>query len=260
LTLHRWIVGLFIIILLPGLVSCSAVQSYLQGEGPAQEPFQPVADAPLPVPASAVPEPELPIPAFPAPEDLPQAEIGEPPAGPSEEPVGNINEEEPPSAGGEAPLVEVLPLAPSAQAAAGGTIYIPQPGTPVGIPNFTNPSLGCLWMGVGGQIFNQAGVPQQNLLVELGGALGGQTLSALTLTGSATMWGPGGYEFKLADGPQASQGTLWIQVHNLQGETLTGRLPFDTYSECERNAILFNLAEVQVSQSFLPFIYREAGQ
>jgi hypothetical protein len=259
LTLHRWIVGLFIIILLPGLVSCSAVQSYLQGQGPAEEPYQPVAEVPLPVPASAVPEPELPIPASPVPEDPPPAEAGEP-AGPEEEPDEIINEEDPPSAVGEAPLVDALPLAPSAQAAAGGTIYVPQPGTPVGIPNFTNPSLGCLWMGVGGQIFNQAGAPQQNLLVELGGTLGGHTLSSLTLTGSATMWGPGGYEFLLANVPQASQDTLWIQLHNLQGETLTGRLPFDTYSECERNAILFNLAEVQVSQSFLPFIYREAGQ
>lgn len=79
--------------------------------------------------------------------------------------------------------------------------YTLQPGTPVAVGGFVHSDLGCNWMGVGGQVFALDSTPVKQLVVELGGTMNGQAVSQLSLTGAATQWGPGGYEFTLADHP-----------------------------------------------------------
>lgn len=136
--------------------------------------------------------------------------------------------------------------------------YVPQVGTPFGLPNFSHPDLACNWMGVGGQIFGSDGWPVAFLVVEIGGELGEQPVSQLALTGTAQQWGPGGYEFVLGDRPIASRRTLWLQVHDLEGRVLSGRLYFDTYDECNRNAIMINLAPApkgMAVRAYLPLIF-----
>jgi len=130
------------------------------------------------------------------------------------------------------------------EAAAANIRYVLQPGSPTTLPNFAHPDLACNWIGVGGQVFALDGNPVKQLVVEVGGSLNKQAVNGLSLTGSAQQWGPGGFEFKLADAPVDSVDTVWIQIYDLNGEQVSEQIFFRTYNDCERNAILFNFAEV----------------
>jgi hypothetical protein len=121
--------------------------------------------------------------------------------------------------------------------------YILQPGTPVAVANFSHPEKGCDWMGLGGQVFNTNSEPVLYLVVEVGGTLNGANLSALALTGSATAWGPGGFEIKLADKPVESSGTVCVQFYDLGGTPLSDRVYLTTYLNCNQNAILVNMVQ-----------------
>jgi hypothetical protein len=136
--------------------------------------------------------------------------------------------------------------------------YHVQPGSPVGLPNIWHKELGCNWMGIGGQVFGREGWPEdETLVVELGGTLAGESLNAITLTGTATQWGPSGYEFTLGTEPVASQSSLWIQFFDIDGNSVSPRVLFDTYDDCERNAILLNMIHVERTEFeriFLPVL------
>lgn len=134
--------------------------------------------------------------------------------------------------------------------------YMLQPGNPAALTGFVHAELGCGWMGVGGQVFSLNSTPVDRLVVELGGTLNGQPISQLSLTGSATNWGPGGYEFTLGTHPADSSGTLWLRVLDLNGDPLSDRIYFTTYNDCAKNTILINLVEPVATQSnkiYLPF-------
>jgi hypothetical protein len=138
-------------------------------------------------------------------------------------------------------------------------IYQLQPGSPVALDNIFRPELGCNWMGVGGQVFGESGQPVGMLIVELGGSLNGKEVTALTLSGSASQWGPGGYEFNLAETPTLSVGSLWVQILSLEGRPLSQRVYFDTSDNCEQVAILINFSHtstVVVEQLYLPTIHQ----
>jgi hypothetical protein len=134
-----------------------------------------------------------------------------------------------------------------------------QPGTPVGVAGFVHADLGCKWMGIGGQVFALDSTPVKQLVVELGGTLGGQAISQLSLTGAATEWGPGGFEFTLANHPIESSGTLWLRVLDLNGDPISNRIYFTTYNDCSKNAILVNLSQLVPNmgiQQYLPLFGR----
>ena len=120
--------------------------------------------------------------------------------------------------------------------------YLVQAGNPIQVQNVTHPELGCEWMGVGGQAIDQNGAPIVGLVVQLGGTLGGFTQDMLTLTGSAAQfgYGPGGYEFKLGDGPVASNDSLYVQLLDQEGLPLSDKIFFDTSADCEKVLILVN--------------------
>jgi hypothetical protein len=135
-----------------------------------------------------------------------------------------------------------------------------QAGTPLGIANFIVPEAGCNWMGVGGQAFDLNSEPISSLVVEIGGSLGGQPVSRLTLSGSTAAFGPGGFVVQVANLPTASDGTLWVRLGGLDGKPLSDPLYLTTYADCERNLILVNFAEVATAlqpRVFLPSILRE---
>ncbi len=115
-----------------------------------------------------------------------------------------------------------------------------QIGSPVGIPNFAHPELGCQWMGVAGQVFNVNGKPLKDLVIELGGSLSGNEISELTILGQAEIYGPGGFEFELADSPIASDGTIWLRVYDFDGVPLSEESFFNTTDSCDQNLIIIN--------------------
>jgi hypothetical protein len=127
----------------------------------------------------------------------------------------------------------------------GGMPYVLQPGDPIAIPNIGHPEAGCNWMGVGGQATGLNNAPVLGLVVQLGGTLNGQTLGPVTLTGTATQYGPGGYEFELASQPVATSADLWVQLLDQAGAPLSEKIFFDTFAECDKNLVLVNFNQVR---------------
>ncbi len=119
-------------------------------------------------------------------------------------------------------------------------IYRSQPGTPVLMANYAHPEQGCQWSSVAGQVFDAAGKPVLNLVVQVRGTLNGQPFDQINLTGLALEYGPGGFEVKLASQAVTSTGTLSIQLLDLQAHPLSNPLPFNTSADCTRNVTLIN--------------------
>jgi hypothetical protein len=109
-----------------------------------------------------------------------------------------------------------------------------QPGNPVRIPNVANED-GCNWMGVGGQVFNLENDPIVNLGVHLEGTLDGEPVSLDAVTGSATNLGPSGYVFNLATEPIASENTIWVQLNDGAGNSLSEQVFITTMGVCDVN-------------------------
>jgi len=106
--------------------------------------------------------------------------------------------------------------------------------------NFLYPELGCNWMGIAGQVFDQNGIPVNNLVVSVKGMLDGKSVDLLALTGMAPDYGPGGYEIKIADKVIASKGSLKVIIYDLQGNPLSDAVLLDTFSDCSQNLIIVN--------------------
>lgn len=135
--------------------------------------------------------------------------------------------------------------------------YGVQANSPVQTSNFLFPDQGCNWTGVGGQVFSRQGEPITGLVVELSGILDGQTVVLLTLTGSAVELGPGGYAITLGLRPLETQGRATLQVYNLLGEQLTGKVPLYTSADCERSLTVLNFVEIDPQVRtvlFFPFV------
>lgn len=141
-------------------------------------------------------------------------------------------------------------------------LYKVQPGSPNAIENFAHPESGCNWMGVGGQVFDLTGNPVANLVIKLTGTFEDTTLEMVALTGGALYLGPGGYEFKIADRPLASEETLTLIVFDSQGRILSDPVPIKTYDDCTKNFILVNFLQTIVIengyQTYLPAVEMES--
>jgi hypothetical protein len=126
-----------------------------------------------------------------------------------------------------------------------GMPFVLQPGNPVAIANFSHPDLGCNWMGVAGQVIALDNVPIPGLMVQLGGVLDGNLMVPVTVTGTATQYGEGAYEFTLDSQPKASQKTLWVQLLDQDGNPLSEKIYFDTFEDCEKALVLVNFNQVK---------------
>jgi len=97
---------------------------------------------------------------------------------------------------------------------------------------------GCNWMGIGGQVFDANEAPVVYQTVHLEGELGGAHIDTDTLTGGATVLGPSGYVFDLADHPIASSETLSVRLVDQSGLPVSDPVAVTTYDICEKNFIL----------------------
>ena len=107
-----------------------------------------------------------------------------------------------------------------------------------------HPDEGCkLW--VAGQAFDMKGAPVVGITVQMGGYLDRKTVYLLSLTGTALQYGPGGYEFTLADQAVASKESVWVQLLDQEGYPLSARVFVDTSDSCEKNLTLVNFKQVR---------------
>lgn len=145
------------------------------------------------------------------------------------------------------PLITDTPVvSPQETIDPNGLAFIVQQGNPVAISSAAfRPDQGCNWMGVAGQALDISNAPVQWLIIQLGGRLDGKTVEALTMTGTATQYGQGGFEFTLADKPVASNKTLWVQLLDQAGLPLSDKIYFETVEDCEKNLIVINLKQVR---------------
>ena len=129
----------------------------------------------------------------------------------------------------------------------GGYLFEVRKGNPKAIPNIYHPELECNWMGVGGQVVDMSNAPVIGLIIRLGGNLPGVKFpeNTISLTGLALTYGRSGYEFKLADKPIASRGSLWVQLLNQSGGPLSDKVYFNTYENCEQNLIIIDFVQVR---------------
>lgn len=113
-----------------------------------------------------------------------------------------------------------------------------QGDAPIPIQNSFNLS-GCKWMGIGGQVFDLNGRPITAYSVHLEGG----SLNADSLTGSKPQYGPGGYEFKLADAPKQTSGVYRIQLRDAQLTPVSDWIAVNTFGDCARNVLLVNFVQ-----------------
>ncbi len=139
---------------------------------------------------------------------------------------------------------ETLTPAPPTETLAASAYKYALRGTPATLSGqVIHPDEGCkLW--VAGQAFDMKGAPVIGITVQMGGYLG-KSIYLLSLTGTALQYGPGGYEFTLADAPVASKESVWVQLLDQEGYPLSARVSFDTFEGCEKNLILVNFKQVR---------------
>ncbi len=102
----------------------------------------------------------------------------------------------------------------------------------------------CSWVGVAGQVLGLNDEPIRNLFIHLGGNLEGENFDRVTITGSAPIYGPGGYEF-IINQFVGSTSTLWIQLEDVQGLPMSERVYFDTHADCAYNLALIFLLQIR---------------
>ena len=147
------------------------------------------------------------------------------------------------------PTVESLPATetPSGPTSTPGDFaFALMDGSPSAIRGDTfHPELGCEWIGVAGQVVDLSGEAVRSQFIHLGGTVEGETISRLTITGSAPAYGLAGYEFIIANRLVGTTQTLWIQLEDVQGLPMSERIYFDTYADCERNLVVIYLQQVR---------------
>jgi hypothetical protein len=109
-----------------------------------------------------------------------------------------------------------------------------------------NSARGCKWMGVAGQVFDLKNSPVPlGIIVQVGGVVDGKVINVTSLTGTATQYGPAGYEVTLANQPVATQGALFIRLLDQAGLAISDRVVFNTYGDCNQNLVIINFKQVK---------------
>lgn len=126
--------------------------------------------------------------------------------------------------------------------------YALQLMNPYYLKNFTHSDLGCDWLGVAGQIFNLEGQVQKQVVIRAGGEINGspvieEMVMPLAEPDMDLAYGPGGFELTLANAVADTENDVWIQLFNLEGDTLSEKIYLTTYNDCQKNLILLNFVE-----------------
>ena len=125
--------------------------------------------------------------------------------------------------------------------------FEPQQGSPSAIAGTEfHPDVGCNWTGIAGQATSLNGEAVRGLFVQLGGSMPEvANMDNLIMTGLASQYGPGGFEFTLGNKLIASAGTLWIQLLDQQNLPLSDRIYFSTYDDCQKNLIIIYFTQMR---------------
>ena len=85
-----------------------------------------------------------------------------------------------------------------------------------------------------------------NKVVVATGKINGKPIEIIGVTGipEADIYGPGGFELKIADQVFSSEQALSLQVFDLEGFPISDSIPIDTFSDCEKNLIIINFQYV----------------
>lgn len=151
--------------------------------------------------------------------------------------------------------------APSAPVPSPTPAFVLQAGSPAYLPAFTHPEAGCAWVGIAGQVFNSAGLPQDNIVVVVKGLFNGKAVDALALSGLAKAYGAGGYEIQVGTASATTSEALTIQLLNDKFEPLSPVYPVQTFDDCQKNLILMNFQSTENQfWLYLPAILNETSE
>lgn len=123
-----------------------------------------------------------------------------------------------------------------------GPYFDVQEGSPVWAEHFSGL---CDSMYIGGVVLDLNGAPMMDVLIQLGGTVGGQPLyEELVFPGQAPQFGESGFEFDLG-APQETPGTAYLVVLDEEGEMISGYLFFPTMGDCSQNLTIFNIIQIR---------------
>lgn len=97
--------------------------------------------------------------------------------------------------------------------------------------------LGCDWLSIAGQVFDQDGNPVTGLPVQI---IGDQ-FEGIQFTGSATLFGPSGYEVFLNESPVEAE--FEVRLLSTTGRPLSEPIIVRTIDDCERNVAIANFVQ-----------------
>lgn len=107
------------------------------------------------------------------------------------------------------------------------------------------PNSECESLFIAGQVWDLAGEPVVGLTLHLFGELGGVEIDQQVVSGSATIYGESGYEFRLEGLVVNSSDRLFLQLVDTNGLPLSNPFGLRTYEDCQKNMILVNLKQVR---------------
>jgi len=137
----------------------------------------------------------------------------------------------------------------SASPQASEYLFTIQEGSPFYLANFAHPAKGCSWTGVAGQVFDEQSQIIKDLTVLIGKiAATEKDHEWYSMTGTATAYGDGGYEIQVMEAPRNTTQAYWIQIVGESGESLSDRIYFDTFEDCQKNLILINFVPLGQSE------------
>ena len=137
--------------------------------------------------------------------------------------------------------------------------FMMQPGSPKPVENIFHPESGCNWMGISGQIFNLEKLPlSEQLVLQIKGVLNGEDIELLAIVPDQNFFLPGGFDFRLADIPIESSGTIYLMLFDLDGNQISDKVFITTYADCMKNSIIVNFVEIPPIESltFMPLVVK----
>lgn len=114
-----------------------------------------------------------------------------------------------------------------------------------GHPTFTTHINGCGGAYIAGNVTDINGSPKLFLTIRIGGTLNSVPVSDETLSSYAPQYSESGWEFKIADAPVKTAGSIFIQLFTQQGDALTELIIINTSDICTENVTLVNFVQDQ---------------
>ena len=105
--------------------------------------------------------------------------------------------------------------------------------------NFAN-AAGCAWQGIGGQVFDINGTPQNGLRIHVFSPEFGERVVD---SGSNTLYGAGGWEQPVDN--KINMLTYYVELRSPAGTTISPRITVTFPSDCARNLALVNFVQVR---------------